>query len=603
MQCGNLGKYRLDQEVGSGRTGTVYRAFDTELSRIVALKVFNVDLVPTGQLKREAEALAALNHPCIVQFFDAEYIGGRPVLAMEWVDGVTLRQYMQFAGGALPVPDALRVTSRLLEALQYAHARNMVHRDVKPLNILLGVGGTVKLADFGGAEMVGPNQYVTGGGTFAYMAPEDLGETPHSDSRSDLWAVGVILYEMVTGHLPFSGLNLKDPIAMAQGLRTMAFDPLPESLTGRQLLSAAISGALRPHKGARYQDAAEFGAWIADAARQMQVALEKPLEADIQAIRSSQSGSWATGLATPEEGTVLEAQGHPGIATTGFEEATTLETIAPASGRPATAAPVQARSAAPPEARPAVGGLQPTAVPDAVHFGSVRHGTAAHASVVLKADGDGVWPVSNVLHAPEWLHVTGGSRRGRRQRYQFTLHSGVLADLGEYRDEVVIETRTGQVRVPVAVQVLAPLRRFAEVADWLILVLVMAALPLVIGLVTRQAAGGGLLTAMLSTLLLRAIIEGDLGSAECHAARALTAIGLSVAGVALGLLAANPPVSAGATRLGVHLWQVVSTLVAGSTLLWLQGLFPRRWDRWTATTGIVAGCCTVLMVLLAISGL
>lgn len=603
MHPASIGRYRLDAEVGSGRTGTVYKAYDTDLRRTVALKVFHVDLVPTGQLKREAEALATLNHPSIVQFYDAEYISGRPVLAMEWVDGVTLRRLMRSANGVIPVADALRITARLLEALSYAHSRDMVHRDLKPLNILLGVGGTVKLADFGGAEMVGPNQYVTGGGTFAYMAPEDLGETPRSDARSDLWSVGVILYEMLAGRLPFSGLNLKDPIAMAQGLGTMAADPLPPGLPGSDVLRTVIGGALRPVKGSRYQDAAEFRCWVADAARQLQVSLDVPLEADIGAVMAADGVGRPSGDAAPEEGTVLEgavrqAQGEAD------EGATVLEVgQAVPGGAPAIAASGAAPVPATGPARADGAVASAVAVPESIHFGSVRLRAAARATIVLRADGDGLWPVGTVTHVPDWLHVSGGSQRGRRQRYSLRLATADLEALGEYRDEVVIETASSRVRVPVAVQVLPPLRQFAQVADWFVLVLILVALPVVIGLVTRHPAGGGLVTALLASVLARAIAEGDMGPAEQLSCKALVATGLCTCGLALGLLAAGWSNGHPAESTAAQLLLAASAGSVGAALLWMQGLYPRRWDRWAAATGIASGVAVVVMVVLAVSRL
>jgi serine/threonine-protein kinase len=204
-----LGRFRIDCELGRGGMGVVYRAFDPIVERPVAIKTIRCAEGFGGhaleRLRREAKAVGSLEHPNIVTLFDAGDSEGVFYLVMQLVEGETLRQRMDRQPRFRP-SEVLEIFRQLLAALEYAHARGIVHRDVKPANVLITPEGTIKLADFGVARLAGPGISITGlvVGTPRYMAPEQiLGSL--LDSRSDIFAAGCILYEMVTGRKAFDG--------------------------------------------------------------------------------------------------------------------------------------------------------------------------------------------------------------------------------------------------------------------------------------------------------------------------------------------------------------------------------------------------------------
>ncbi len=197
--------------VGQGGMGAVYKARQTKLDRLVALKIlppeWGSDPAFAERFTREGRALARLNHPHIVAVHDFGETGGLFYLLMEYVDGGNLRQLLQ--AGPLPPEQALAVIPQLCDALEYAHEEGIVHRDVKPENILLDRKGRVKIADFGLAKLLGRPRAeftLTGSqqvmGTLDYMAPEQRSRPQEIDHRADIYALGVVFYEMLTGDLP-----------------------------------------------------------------------------------------------------------------------------------------------------------------------------------------------------------------------------------------------------------------------------------------------------------------------------------------------------------------------------------------------------------------
>ncbi|MFC7217228.1 protein kinase [Streptomyces polyrhachis] len=213
------GRYLVEELVGKGGMATVYRARDTALGRIVAVKVMapalSADDDGRERFRREARAVAAINHPGVVAVYDTgeeEFgPGGRvPYLVMEYVDGATLRERLPQRPGELPVAEALRLTAGILDALAASHACGMVHRDVKPANVMIGRDGAVKVMDFGIARALGGQSAaltVTGltVGTPHYMSPEQFESARSVDGRSDLYAAGVVLFQLLTGAVPFDG--------------------------------------------------------------------------------------------------------------------------------------------------------------------------------------------------------------------------------------------------------------------------------------------------------------------------------------------------------------------------------------------------------------
>ncbi|MEE8106882.1 MAG: serine/threonine-protein kinase [Planctomycetota bacterium] len=208
--------YRVESMIGHGGMGAIYLATQLSLGRSVALKVISQGLLQDPQLierfHREADALGRLSHPNIVTVIDRGEVDNRPYLVMEYVDGTNLRQVMR--EGPLASGEALKVVSSVLSALEHAHGQGIVHRDIKPENVLLAKGGVVKVADFGLSRLLGPdaNTRLTRTnialGTYEYMAPEQRERAREADERSDLYATGVVLYELLTGELPIGRFPL-----------------------------------------------------------------------------------------------------------------------------------------------------------------------------------------------------------------------------------------------------------------------------------------------------------------------------------------------------------------------------------------------------------
>ena len=203
-------RYTLLGELGRGGMAVVYRARDEALGREVALKFLTEEVsAKKGMIdlfQREARAAAQLNHPNIVTVYDVGMLQGRAFIAMELVMGKTVEDMLD-EKGRFPVMEALRISENILNALEYAHGKQIVHRDVKPSNIMLGDGGAVKLMDFGLAKSFGGSERTTAiCGTPLYMAPEQF-TGKNIDARTDLFALGAALYEMLSGQPPFSDIR------------------------------------------------------------------------------------------------------------------------------------------------------------------------------------------------------------------------------------------------------------------------------------------------------------------------------------------------------------------------------------------------------------
>jgi len=209
-----LGKYEITEHLGHGGMAEVYKAYQAGLDRYVAIKVLHSFLADEEnfltRFKREAKAVAALRHPNIVQVYDFDYDEERGLyyMVMELVEGLNLKERLQKAiasGEQIPLPEAARIVAAMADALDYAHRRGMVHRDVKPANIMFNEDGEVILTDFGIAKMVDMAGLTASGamvGTPAYISPEQ-GMGQAGDDRSDIYSLGVVLYQLITGVLPF----------------------------------------------------------------------------------------------------------------------------------------------------------------------------------------------------------------------------------------------------------------------------------------------------------------------------------------------------------------------------------------------------------------
>jgi serine/threonine protein kinase len=270
-----LGKYRILEPLGRGGMAQVYKAYHPSLDRYAAIKVLRSDLVEEAEFlarfRREARAVAALRHPNIVQVFDFDVHDDLYYMVMELLEGDTLKAHLnsfRTRNGRLPPGDLVRILRDVLAGLGYAHSAGVVHRDLKPANIMLTRRGQAVLTDFGIAQIVGGTQYTVSGalmGTLNYMAPEQ-GLEGKCDARSDIYSLGIVFYEMLTGRVPFDAdtplailmKHVNDPLPLPR-----AVDPsIPEPFE-RVLLKA-----LSKNPGDRYQSAAEMSAALDEAARQ-----------------------------------------------------------------------------------------------------------------------------------------------------------------------------------------------------------------------------------------------------------------------------------------------------------------------------------------------
>lgn len=265
-----LGHYRVQEKLGEGGMGVVYRAHDEQLHRDVALKVLPAGTFRDGaaraRLLREARAAAALNHPSICTIHEVGEADDQAYIAMELVEGQPLS--VRVAAGALPTAEVLRYGLQLAEALAHAHERGMVHRDLKCGNVLITPEGRAKVLDFGLATSstredlaeatTSPQTPLTQpgplAGTLAYMAPEQLRGQP-GDTRSDVWALGVVLYEMAAGTRPFHG---QTSFELSSAILNQPSPPLAVGMSVE--LRAVIERCLAKEPGQRYQRGGEVQA-------------------------------------------------------------------------------------------------------------------------------------------------------------------------------------------------------------------------------------------------------------------------------------------------------------------------------------------------------
>ena len=261
-----ISHYRIVAHLGRGGMGEVYKAEDTRLGRFVALKFLSEALTddPTAleRLRREARAASALNHPNICAIHDIDESDEQPFLVMEFLEGRTLN--VKSAGRPQALPEILNVARQVAAALEASHDKQIIHRDIKPSNIMITSRGEVKVLDFGLAKVsrglssdasTEMTELGTVLGTVSYMSPEQALGRP-VDTRSDLFSLGVMLYEMATGRLPFSGSTAMETI-------NLIINAEPEAVTGLNVnippgLERIISRCLEKNAEYRFQSAGEL---------------------------------------------------------------------------------------------------------------------------------------------------------------------------------------------------------------------------------------------------------------------------------------------------------------------------------------------------------
>lgn len=258
-----LGRYEVLGELGQGAMGVVYKAKDPLIDRVVAIKTINLGLAMDekeeyeGRFYQEAKAAGRLNHPNIVTIYDVGKSGDVAYIAMEFLEGRELRDIMN-EGGLLAVDQVLNIAAQVAQGLAYAHEHGIVHRDVKPSNIMVIRDGHVKITDFGIARMASSSVRTQTGmvlGSPKYMSPEQvMGKS--IDQRSDIFSLGVMLYEMLTGQAPFNGENVN--AIMYQTLN--AVPPPPNLLNPAvpEMVNFIVAKALAKGLEDRYQNAQDF---------------------------------------------------------------------------------------------------------------------------------------------------------------------------------------------------------------------------------------------------------------------------------------------------------------------------------------------------------
>ena len=264
-------RYEIEQLVGEGGMAVVYRALDNRLNRQVAVKIMRDEMAADEEFKRrfcaESQAVAMLSHPNIIAVYDVSHNDSMEYIVMELVDGITLKQYME-RRGQLACNEAVHFSRQIARALAHAHARGIIHRDIKPQNIMLLRDGTIKVADFGIAALENEVEEANGQaiGSIHYIAPEQArGET--ADARSDIYSLGILMYEMFAGQVPYSGdtlgeIAIKHMSASPTPLHELNPD-IPEEL--ERITMKAMTTKLED----RYQSAGELADEL-DAFTQMQ---------------------------------------------------------------------------------------------------------------------------------------------------------------------------------------------------------------------------------------------------------------------------------------------------------------------------------------------
>ena len=252
-------RYEILEVIGTGGMAVVFKAKCHRLNRLVAVKVLKKDLSEDAEFRRrfhdESQAVAMLSHPNIVAVYDVSRGGDMDYIVMELIDGITLKQYME-RRGRLNWPEALHFITQIMKGLSHAHSRGIIHRDIKPQNIMVLRDGTVKVTDFGIACLSnGANPSNEAIGSVHYISPEQA-KGDYTDNRSDIYSAGVVLYEMLTSRLPFEG---SDPVSVAiQHFSAVPLTPRELNSEIPEALEQICMKAMAPDRNKRYSTADEM---------------------------------------------------------------------------------------------------------------------------------------------------------------------------------------------------------------------------------------------------------------------------------------------------------------------------------------------------------
>lgn len=301
-----IGKYRIKGELGRGGMGAVYLAEQPGLGREVAIKELIASADPVGlqRFLQEAQVMARTSHPNLVQVHDMELMGDVNYLVLEFVRGRSLRDWM--TQGPIPPPQVFAVIHGVLQALDYAHRHSIVHRDMKPENVLISEEGIVKVADFGIARLtddsgLGGTATKTGTtvGTPQYMSPEQVASSK-VDGRSDLYSTGIMLYELVAGQPPFTASEADGPFTLMA--KHVQAPPRPPSVFRPGLnpeLEQVILKSLSKRAEDRFQTGQEFDAAVSRVADQMCPGWQRSLEPGADLSRMVPQATPATPIPSP----------------------------------------------------------------------------------------------------------------------------------------------------------------------------------------------------------------------------------------------------------------------------------------------------------------
>jgi serine/threonine protein kinase len=292
MEAQKLGRFEVLAEIGRGAMGIVYKAKDPMLERIVAIKTINMTMDRDGaemyekRFYQEARAAGGLNHPNIVTVYDIGKTETECYMAMEYIEGAELRSLL-LPGKPLPVPRCLSIAAQVAEGLAYAHERGVVHRDIKPANIMVPESGAVKITDFGIARMRTSAVKTQTGmmmGSPKYMSPEQvIGK--RADHRADIFSLGVILYEMLTGAAPFTGESVN--AVMYQIVNFVPPAPSAVNPATPVAVDAIVARMLAKSLDERYQSAAEIARGLRECELQAQGVLSTTSTLPIGALSAA----------------------------------------------------------------------------------------------------------------------------------------------------------------------------------------------------------------------------------------------------------------------------------------------------------------------------